>query len=67
MVWFEDKMGHPFKRHQWWQVVHHKPKWSANHGLDSGFNGTANKRPRLGVSGECSSKGTEDTEEEVSD
>ena len=35
------------------------------HGLGSGSDSTANKRTRLGVSGEYSSGGTEDTEEEV--
>ncbi|AQK82235.1 Putative calcium-dependent lipid-binding (CaLB domain) family protein [Zea mays] len=65
MARFEGKMGHPFKRHHWWQVVRHEPKWSAKHGLGSGSDSTANKRTRLGVSGEYSSGGTEDTEEEV--
>ncbi|XP_008678146.3 glutathione S-transferase T3 [Zea mays] len=65
MARFEGKMGHPFKRHHWWQVVRHEPKWSAKHGLGSRSDSTANKRTRLGVSGEYSSGGTEDTEEEV--
>ena len=65
MARFEGKMGHPFKRHHWWQVVRHEPKWSAKHSLGSGSDSTANKRTRLGVSGEYSSGGTEDTEEEV--
>ncbi|PWZ54726.1 Glutathione S-transferase T3 [Zea mays] len=62
---FEGKMGHPFKHHHWWQVVRHEPKWSAKHSLGSGFDTTVNKRTRVGVSGEYSSGGTEDTEEEV--
>jgi|UniRef100_A0A804NFV6 hypothetical protein len=62
---FEGKMGHPFKRHHWWQVVRHEPKWSAKHGLGSGSDATANKRTTLGVSGEYSSRGIEDTKEEV--
>jgi hypothetical protein len=33
MARFEGKMGHPFKRHHWWQVVRYEPKWSAKHGL----------------------------------
>jgi hypothetical protein len=65
MARFEGKMGHPFKRHHWWQVVRHEPKWSAKHSLGSGFDATANKRTRLRVSGEYSSRGTEDIEEEV--
>ncbi|AQK71945.1 hypothetical protein ZEAMMB73_Zm00001d016914 [Zea mays] len=65
MARFEGKIGHPFKRHHWWQVVRHEPKWSAKHDLGSGSDSTANKRTRLGVSGEYSSGGTEDTEEEV--
>eukprot|EP00267_Zea_mays_P051416 XP_020404362.1 uncharacterized protein LOC103648433 [Zea mays] len=65
MAMFKGKMGHPFKRHHWWQVVRHEPKWSAKHGLGSESDSTANKRTRLGVSGEYSSGGTEDTEEEV--
>jgi hypothetical protein len=59
------KMGHPFKGHHWWQVVRHEPKWSAKHDPSSGSNGNTNKRTRLGVSDECSSGGTEDTEKEV--
>lgn len=59
---FEDKIGHPFKHHHWWQVVRQESKWSAKHGPGIGSHGTGNKRTRLGVSNEYSSK---DTEEEV--
>jgi hypothetical protein len=62
---FEGKMGHPFKRRYWWQVVRHEPKWSTTHGLGSESDVTMNKRTRLGVSSEYSSGGTDDTEEEV--
>jgi hypothetical protein len=65
MARFENKMGHPSKCHHWWQVVRHEPKWSAKHDPGSGSNGNTNKRTRLGVSGECSSGGTEDIEKEV--
>jgi hypothetical protein len=52
-----------FKRHHWWRAVRHEPKWAAKHGPGSGSD-VSSKRTRLEVSGEYSSGGTEDTEQD---
>jgi hypothetical protein len=65
MVRYENdpKVTTAFKRHHWWRAVRHEPKWAAKHGPDSGSD-VSSKRTRLGVSGEYSSGGTEDTEQD---
>jgi hypothetical protein len=59
----DPKVTTAFKRHHWWRAVRHEPKWAAKHGPDSGSD-VSSKRTRLGVSGEYSSGGTENTEED---
>jgi len=61
----DERVKTPFRRHHWWRAVRHEPKWAAKHGPGSGSDVGATKRTRLGVSGEYSSGGTEDTEEET--
>jgi hypothetical protein len=59
----DPKVTTAFKRHHWWRAVRHEPKWAAKYGLGSGSD-VSSKRTRLGVSGEYSSGGTEDTEQD---
>jgi hypothetical protein len=59
----DPKVTTAFKRHHWWRAVRHEPKWAAKHCLGSGSD-VSSKRTCLGVSGEYSSGGTEDTEED---
>jgi hypothetical protein len=59
----DPKVTTAFKRHHWWRAVRHEPKWAAKHGPGSESD-VSSKRTCLGVSGEYSSGGTEDTEED---
>jgi hypothetical protein len=59
----DSKVMTAFKRHHWWRAVRHEPKWAAKYGPSSGSD-VSSKRTRLDVSGEYSSGGTEDTEED---
>jgi ribosomal protein L32E len=59
----DPKVTTAFKRHHWWRAVRHEPKWVAKHGPGSRSD-VSSKRTRLGVSGEYSSGGTEDTEQD---
>jgi hypothetical protein len=57
------KVRTAFKRHHWWRAVRHEPKWAVKYGPGSGSD-VSSKRTHLGVSGEYSSGGTEDTEQD---
>jgi hypothetical protein len=59
----DPKVTTAFKRHHWWRAARHEPKWVAKHGPGSGSD-VSSKRTRLGVSGEYSFGGTEDTEKD---
>jgi hypothetical protein len=59
----DPKVTIAFKRHHWWRAVHHEPKWAGKHGPGNGSD-VSSKRTHLGVSGEYSSDGTEDTEKD---
>jgi hypothetical protein len=59
----DPKVMTAFKRHHWWRAVRHEPKWAAKHGPGSGSD-VSSKRTQLGVLGEYSSSGTQDTEED---
>ncbi|PUZ67150.1 hypothetical protein GQ55_3G410000 [Panicum hallii var. hallii] len=59
----DPKVTTAFKRHHWWRAVHHEPKWAAKHGPGNGSD-VSSKRTRLGVLGEYSPDGIEDTEQD---